>query len=166
MNVLVAFQDISKGHRLRSSGRRFLCVTGAPWSVSSREAFGPRSAAVPALWVGLAGWSREELWEHGMAGRYGHLGCRPKLNNGSCEWHVFTEGLLKMRAGVGMKPQGLWSESFQRMSKTLPIKRRRRQIQEEQQLERERVGGPLPKTQMDSSRKTNPYLFFPSLWPS
>ena len=30
-------------------------------------------------------------------------------------------------------------------------------------LERERVDGPLPKTQMDSSRKTNPYLFFPSL---
>lgn len=49
------------------------------------------------------------------------------------------------------------------MSKTLPIKRRRRQIQEEQQLERARVGGPLPKTQVDSSRKTNPYLFFPSL---
>ena len=63
-----------------------------------------------------------------------------------------------MRALVGVKPQDLWSKSFQYMCKISPTERRRRWSQEEQQLERESVDGTLPATQMCSSRKTNPYV--------
>ena len=93
-----------------------------------------------------------------MAGRYRPQGCRPELKDGSCESHVFTKGLVKMRAVVGVKPQDLWSKSFQYMSKISPTERRKRWSQEEQQLERERVDRPLPAAQMCSSRKINPYV--------
>lgn len=93
-----------------------------------------------------------------MAGRYRPQGCRPELKDGSRKCHVFTKGLVKMTAVVGVKPQNLWSKSFQYMSKISPTERRKRWSQEEQQLERERVDGPLPATQMCSSRKINPYV--------
>ena len=107
---------------------------------------------------GLSPLAQGGALEHGMAGRYRPQGCRPELNDGSCECHVFTRGLVKMRAVVGVKPQDLWSKSFQYMSKISPTERRRRWSQEEQQLERENVDGTLPATQMCSSRKTNPYV--------
>lgn len=124
----------------------------------SRETFGPGVEAVPALRVGGADCLREEFWEHGAAGGYGYQGCRPRRNDASCEWHVFTKGLLKMRAVVGVKPQGLSHESFQCMPKTSPFERSGRRTQEEWQLERERADGPLPASRMYSSRKTNPYF--------
>lgn len=68
-----------------------LCDWG---SLIKREALGSGIEAVPALWVGPADCPTEELWEPGMAGRYGHQGC---------EWHVFTKGVLKMRAVTEVK---------------------------------------------------------------